>query len=184
MSLLIPPAPHLLQLPITTSWDGTPCRDRQLHGLVTLWSEAAGVWVSATLPQQQPPCIPPVPPYTRVANLWEYDVVECFLAGEDGYLEVELGAGGHFLVLAFTAPRRLANAYEHFIPRMTYQAAGQDNLSWMASLMLPWRMLPRNVQRGNAYVSSRGQYLCYQPLPGTRADFHQPERFPMVRLAD
>ena len=57
--------------------------------------------------------MPDAPRGARVANLWEYDVVECFLVGPDGrYLELELGAGGHFLALLFDAPF-LSHTFTH-----------------------------------------------------------------------
>jgi hypothetical protein len=43
-------------------------------------------------------------------------------------------------------------------------------------------MVPVPVQGVNAYVISRHHYLSYHPLPGPKPDFHQPERFPYVRL--
>ena len=56
---------------------------------------------------QRAPRIPDAPRGARVEGLWEYDVVECFVVGADGrYFELELGAGGHYLALAFDAPRR------------------------------------------------------------------------------
>ena len=82
-----PDAPDVLVLPIVTYWDGTPCTDTRLHGVVTLGAEAEGLCLTAALPHQASPCIPATPPYTRVANLWEYDVVECFIVGAEGYRE-------------------------------------------------------------------------------------------------
>ncbi|MGE3537087.1 MAG: hypothetical protein AB7N91_06560 [Candidatus Tectimicrobiota bacterium] len=179
----IPSAPQELSLPIVTYWDGTPCLDPRLHGVVSLSTEPAGLRLSASLPHQVRPLLPPAPPLTRVANLWEYDVVECFLAGTAGYLEVEFGAGGHFLILAFSAPRQLVQAYETWQPPLTFEPALDDARRWRSSLMLPWTMIPTGWRGVNAYVSSRQHYLCYAPLPGPRADFHQPARFPAVRLS-
>jgi hypothetical protein len=118
-----------------------------------------------------------------VANLWEYDTVECFVAGVESYLEVELGAGGHFLVLDFTAPRVRCNAYEAFVPRLSFAPCLEGKPAWRSSILIPWSMVPVPVQSVNAYVISRHHYLCYHPLPGPKPDFHQPERFPSVRLA-
>lgn len=181
-SMLIPHAPRGLVLSIVMSWDGTPCADTRLHGVVTLCAEAEGLRIEAALPPQEPPHIPDVPPLTRVANLWEYDVVECFVVGEERYLEVELGAGGHFLVLDFTAPRVCLNTYETFVPRLTFEPCPAGGTAWRSSIVLPWAMVPVRVKGVNAYVISRDHCLGYHPLPGPRPDFHQPERFPHVRL--
>src|SRR5438093_12450597 len=104
-AMVIPRSPQVLTLPIVTQWDGTSCTDARLHGLVTLSVADAGLRITASLPQQDRPHIPAAPPCSRVANLWEYDVVECFVVGAEHYLEVELGAGGEFLVRAFARPR-------------------------------------------------------------------------------
>ena len=182
--MLIPHTPDVLALPIVTYWDGTPCADTCLHGVVTLGIEDEGLCITAALAHQACPSVPVTPPGTRVANLWEYDVVECFVVGAEGYLEVELDAGGHFLVLDFTAPRVCRNAYEAFVPRMTFEPCLEGQSVWRSSILIPWSMVPVPVQGVNAYVISRSHYLCYHPLPGPRPDFHQPERFPSVRLAD
>jgi len=181
--MLIPHTPDVLVLPIVTYWDGTSCANTRLHGVVTLGVEAEGLWITATLPHQACPSVPVLPPCTRVANLWEYDVVECFVVGAEGYLEVEVSAGGHFLVLDFAAPRVCRNAYEAFVPRMTFEPCLAGKPVWHASILIPWSMMPVPVQGVNAYVISRNHYLCYSPLPGPKPDFHQPERFPHVRLA-
>ena len=180
--MLIPYAPNALILPIVTYWDGTPCANARLHGVVTLGAEGEGLCITASLPHQACPCVPATPPRTRVANLWEYDVVECFIVGAECYLEVELGAGGHFLVLDFAAPRVCRNAYEAFVPRMTFAPCLEGKPAWRSSILIPWSMVPMHAQGVNAYVISGHHYLCYHPLPGPKPDFHQPERFPSVRL--
>lgn len=181
--MLIPHAPDRLVLPIVTYWDGMPCAEARLHGVVTVCAAAGGLCITASLPPQESPRIPAAPPLTRVANLWEYDVVECFVVGEERYLEVEIGAGGHFLVLAFATPRVRINAYEAFVPRMTFAPCPEGGTAWQARILIPWAMVPVRVTGMNAYVISRDHYLCYHPLPGPRPDFHQPERFPQVCIA-
>ena len=180
--MLIPHAPAVLVLPIVTYWDGTPCSNTRLYGMVTLGAEDEGLCITASLPHQECPCAPATPPRTRVANLWEYDVVECFVVGAERYLEVELGAGGHFLVLDFAAPRVRRKAYEAFVPRMAFEPCLEGQPAWRSSILIPWFMVPDHVQGVNAYVMSRNHYLCYHPLPGPKPDFHQPERFSPVRL--
>jgi hypothetical protein len=182
-SMMIPCFPQALTLPVVTYWDGTPCADVRLHGVVTLSATAEGLRLTASLPHQATPRVPPAPPGTRVANLWEYDVVECFIAGAAGYLEVELGAGGHFLVLAFATPRVCCQAYEALTPPLTFEPRVACGTAWRSSLLLPWAMVPVGVKGVNAYVISGPHYLCYHPLPGPTPDFHQPDRFPAASLA-
>lgn len=160
-------------------WDGTPCENPLLQGTVEIEAWTSGMKIVATLPHQPKPNVPDAPAMTRVANLWEYDVVECFLVGDDKYLEVELGAGGHFLVLDFTAPRVRDNDYEFFQPEMEYEPNAEGG-RWKASIKIPWDMVPKGLKAMNAFVIVGENYLCYHPLPGPKADFHQPDRFPSI----
>lgn len=161
---------------INTYWDGTPCDDPILHGTVDIAKVARGLRVTATLPHQAAPRVPDAPAGTRVANLWEYDVVECFLVGAHKYLEIELGAGGNFLLLDFTAPRVRDREYEHVIPELGYEKDA-GNGRWRASLVVPWDMVPEGLKAMNAFVIVGDHYLCMSPLPGAQPDFHQPDRF-------
>jgi len=131
--VIIPRAPEELALKIDHYWNGVACPDRRLHGAVTLSSTPEGLGITAMLPHQVSPNIPAQPPGTRVANLWQYDVVECFIVGSRKYLEVELGAGGHFLILDFCrrAPRIRDHEYEHFRPTLDwFPSAPEDSGRW------------------------------------------------------
>lgn len=161
---------------IKTFWDGTLCENLLLRGTVDLRREEHGLRITATLPTQPGPHVPKAPPMTRVANLWEYDVVECFLVGAEKYLEVELGAGGHFLVLDFTAPRVRDQEYVNLVPDMTYDQDAGDG-RWKSSIVIPWEIVPKGLKAMNAFVIVRDNYVCLSPLPGPQADFHQPDRF-------
>jgi Ser/Thr protein kinase RdoA (MazF antagonist) len=183
--LIIPRAPNELGLRIDRYWDGAVCPDRRLHGGVTLSSTPEGLRIAATLPHQAPPNIPPQPPRTRVANLWEYDVVECFIVGSRKYLEVELGAGGHFLVLDFCthAPRVPDHEYESFRPLLEWlPSVPQDRERWRSSIVIPWAMVPTRAHALNAFVIVRDHFLAYHPTRGSAPDFHQPQTFPAARL--
>jgi hypothetical protein len=179
-ALQIPAAPDFLLLPIERSWDGGDCREPRLHGRVRLQTCGDGLAVEASLPHQRVPRVPDEPRGARVADLWEYDVVECFLVGAGGrYLEVELGAGGHFLVLAFEAPRRLADAHVGLSPERSFQ---RDATGWRSRVLIPWSVLPPDLRALNAFVIAGGAHLAYHPLPGAELDFHQPQHFPAARL--
>jgi hypothetical protein len=167
-------------LPIERLWDGTACPHAHLHGRVELAAQDDGLEIVAGLPHQPTPRIPDAAKGTRVANLWEYDVVECFLAGAGGrYLEVELGAGGHFLVLSFSAPRVCSDSHEDLRPSLDFTS---DPTGWRARLVLDWALVPRGLEALNAFVIAGGAHLAYAPLPGSAPDFHQPARFPRAAL--
>lgn len=178
--LLVPRAPERLVLPVERHWDGAACPHVHLHGRVELSARDDGLELGASLPHQPAPRIPDAPAGTRVANLWEYDVVECFLVGADGcYLEVELGAGGHFLVLSFSAPRVRSDAHESLRPALDF---ARDADGWRAHLVLDWALVPTEITAVNAFVIAGGAHLAYGPLPGSAPDFHQPARFPRAAL--
>lgn len=173
---VIPRAPERVVLPIARFWNGAPCPERHLHGEVDLMAGEGGLELGASLPHQPAPRIPAAPAGTRVANLWEYDVVECFLVGAGGrYLEVELGAGGHFLVLSFSAPRVCSDSHETLRPRLDFSC---DARRWQARILLEWGLVPPGLAALNAFVIAGGAHLAYRPLPGSAPDFHQPAHFP------
>ena len=178
--LRIPRAPAALELRVERGWDGAPADDPLLCGIVRLQSTPEGIAFEASLPHQASPRVPGAPAGTRVANLGEFDVVECFLVGRDGrYLELELGSGGHFLALRFDAPRRCSDALEALRPELTHRA---DARGWSARMLAPWRIVPAEIVALNAFVAAGGRLLAHRPLPGGRPDFHQPARFPAARL--
>jgi hypothetical protein len=178
--LVIPRAPERLALGIERFWDGTPCPHARLHGRVELAARGVGLELVASLPHQPKPRVPAAPLGDRVSNLWEYDVVECFLVGAGGrYLEIELGAGGHFLVLSFSGPRIRSDGHESFRPELDFTS---DPHAWCSRLFLDWELVPPALERLNAFVSAGGAHLAYGALPGPAPDFHQPARFPRARL--
>jgi len=183
--VIIPRAPKELRLRIDRYWNGAACPDRRLHGAATLSSTPEGLRITARLPHQASPRIPAQPPGTRVANLWEYDVVECFIVGSRKYLEVELGAGGHFLILDFCnrAPRVRDHEYARFRPAVDWlPSVGEDPGRWRSSIVIPWELVPKRVRALNAFVIVRDHFLAYHPTRGSAPDFHQPGVFPDASL--
>jgi hypothetical protein len=122
----------------------------------------------------------PVPPCTpgRTDGLWEYEVVELFLANEaDSYLELEFGPHGHYLALRFSGIRQLMQR-EIAVSYQTEISGG----AWRGRAVVPASYLPPGVSRVNAYaIHGQGQerrYLAAHAVPGARPDFHQPRFFP------
>lgn len=119
---------------------------------------------------------PSEPPGRRDA-LWEFEVVELFLLGEnDEYLEIELGPHGHWLGLRLTGRRRVV---DDRIPIELSVARSGDR--WTAEARLPGRCLPPGLHAANAYaIHGQGasrRYLASRPVPGDRPDFHRLEHF-------
>ena len=177
--LELPRAPQRLRLPVESGWDGStePAAPR---GVVELSAVDGGLFVRVTLEQGLPPREPPEPRGTRIDRLWEYDVAECFLVGDDGhYFELELGAGGHFLALSFSAPRHRSHGHEGLA--LDVRAERSERV-WRAETVVPRELLPSKLCAVNAFAIAAGHHLAYQKVPGTSPDFHQPAAFPALRV--
>ena len=176
----IPRAPARLRLPIERLWNGAPC-DLPLRGAVELSVAGDALELRASLAQPGLPRVPAAPRGTRVDGLWVYDVVECFLAGAGGrYLELELGADGHWLALSFDAPRVRADAHERLA--LAVSSGRAPGAGWWARTAVPLALLPPGLSAVNAFAIAAGRFLAHHSVPGPAPDFHQPASFPSVRL--
>ncbi len=177
----IPRTPDALSLRITQLWDATTCPDDRLWAQVDLSQSPEGLLVRASAPLLHEQSVPEAPMGSRVDKLWEHDVVELFLVGPGHeYLELELGAGGHFLVLGFSSMRKQSNTYEKFHPIVRFERTAEK--MWMSELILPWKMIPENLRALNAFAIQAGQFMAHTPVPGDKPDFHQPDYFSAVTL--
>lgn len=168
------PLPSRIRSRIDRLWDGTPVPDDEVAGIEIGFSEKEAV-VEVTSPYHDDPA--PTDPPGPTDRLWEYEVVEVFLLGSGGYLEVELGPHGHYLAIEFAGrrePRR------RLIP-IDYRVTSRDATRWSGAAVLPGGLLPANLDRFNACrVHGTGagrRFLSVFPLPGERPDFHRLECF-------
>ena len=114
-------------------------------------------------------------------QLWNYEVVEVFLLGEDNhYLEIELGPKGHYLLLQLHGYRNVSkeglilNHYSHHI----------EHNQWHGVAVIPSDYLPNKLIKFNAYAihgsGTHRQYLSLFPTPFGKykePDFHRLEYF-------
>lgn len=180
--LVIPHQPEVLRLAIGRLWSGEKSPDSRFSALVELQQHEAGILVRAITPPFPAPRIPSAPPGSRVEGLWEYDVIELFFVDEDGqYLEVELGIGGQYLVLGFDAPRHLVADFAD----LSFEVRHEEHSGGRCinEIVIPRELFPTNLKALNAYLIAGGQFFSYHPLPGESPDFHQPDMFPLARLA-
>jgi hypothetical protein len=155
--------------------------DPPLHAYVRLSATADALWVEVGMAHQLPARIPDVAPGARVDGLWHYDVVECFLACGDGrYFELELGAGGHYLALAFAAPRQRVRDFARERLDVDWLSTAR---AWTARCAVPRAWLPEPVARVNAFAIARGEFAVHAPVGGSEPDFHRPEAYPEARVA-
>lgn len=180
--MTIPKSPDLLRLSIARLWNGAPCPDPRLGAMVEMTQTDSGVLLRSLSTVRENARIPDAPVGSRVDRLWETDVAELFFVDEDGqYLEVEIGVGGHYLVLGFDAPRHLVADFADLAFKTRHEQRPDGSV--VNEITIPSEMFPMNLKALNAYVIVGNQFLAYHPLPGTEPDFHQPDVFPFARVA-
>jgi len=172
-----------VQAALVLSWDGSPAPEG-VGGRVALEFETLSLTLAWDLVLPGPVRVPSGPP-AYMDSLWEWDVIELFLAAPDRlegrprYVELEIGAGGHWLALAFDDVRRRSSELRELAPTIESHV---DGLRWTGTVRTylrrliphagepPWRGL---IAFGAGTPEQR-LLLTSTPLPGTVADFHQP----------
>jgi len=167
-----------MELEIANCWDGEPAPDERVTVRVRLDDSDLRVEVDARYWGDPRPTQPP----GRVDRLWEHEVVEVFLLGDDErYLEIEMGPHGHYLVLQLNGRRQV----ERQALLMEYEAHISEGC-WHGQARLPRELMPPNVRRGNAYamhgVGDARRYLAAFPAPGPQPDFHRLDCFGIIEL--
>jgi len=179
VALEVPAVPRSVALDVSRRWDGAALASG-LRGRVALSAAEDALHVRASLASPHPPRVPDAAAGTRVDGLWTFDVVELFAVAADGrYLELELGGGGHWLALAFDAPRRRAARQPSGALRVEREGSGAQ---WCCRCALPRGWLPEPLVRANAFASAGGELAAHHPVPGEVADFHRPHDFPALRV--
>lgn len=167
-----------MRLVVENQWNGEKSPRPDVRAEVSFEQVEGGMAVKASMPRREDEKVPDAPARTRVENLWEYDVVELFLVGDDGkYLEIELGPGGHYLILGFDGVRRRSDGHIGLDPHIEMK---KDDRSWSSSCLLPPSIVPTPLKAVNAFVIASGLYLAAFPVPGEKPDFHQPGAFPTL----
>lgn len=148
---------------------------------VRLRGAEGGLWVEVEAPFHGDP-LPDAPP-GRLDKLWEYEVVELFVAGSGEpvrYTELELGPGGHYLLYQLCGVRQPERTDAPIDPVIT-----QQGTRWTARVFLPDALLPPAPWRVNATaIHGRGaarRYLSAADLGPGGPDFHRPDRFLPVK---
>ena len=121
-------------------------------------------------------------------GLWEWDVIELFLAspGSTRYLELEIGPGGHWLALGFADVRRRDRELRELEPLIEQTQSGP---TWSGRTIVPLSGVERYAGSGpwsGVVVAVLGEpvaghiHLSSAALPGSRPDFHQPASWPPI----
>ena len=163
-----------MRLEIASTWDGQPIAREEVAS-VSVARDATSLVVMVEAPYHGDPR-PGAGP-GRTDRLWDYEVVEVFLLGQqERYLEIEMGPHGNYLVLLLAGRRQV----ERQALLMEYEAR-VNALRWQGRARLPLAYLPDAAGRGNAYsvhgVGPRRRYLAAYPVPGREPDFHRLDCF-------
>lgn len=164
-------------LRVRHTWDGQRVGDAEAVN-VRLGVSAGCLVITVDAPAHGDPAPPHAPGSTPA--LWEHEVVEVMLLGDDDrYIEVELGPGGHYLVLSLHGRRnveRQGMAIDYRVERRGSR--------WAGIARLPAAWLPPGLDRVNAYaihgVGPARRYLAWRPPRGPRPDFHRLSAFGRV----
>lgn len=164
-------------LTIAHTWNGAPLDPAEQVNL-TLETVGAGLRVVVEAPYHQDPA--PPGPAGPCPGLWNYEVVELFVVGEDStgprYTEFELSPHGHHLVLCLAGVRQIV---EQGLP-LSYTASIAAS-RWHGEMWLPHLLLPPSPHRLNAFamhgLGPSRRYLAMAPVPGEAPDFHRLQYF-------
>jgi len=161
-------------------WSGDPLREDEHARIDLTLGEAIEIDIDAAFHGDPPPSVPP----GRCDRLWDYEVVELFLLGEDErYLELEFGPHGHFLALRLEGRRRIVAS--DLAVAFTAERRGAR---WLGHARVPLDGLPPGLRAANAYaIHGEGEarrWLAWAPVPGPQPDFHRLECFPALARAE
>ncbi len=168
----------MIPLLVGSTWCGGPAEASE-RVQVRVWAEQGELFVEVDAPEHGDP--PPPGPIGSTWGLWDYEVVELFIAQGETYTELELGPAGHYLLLRLEGVRQIV---ERELPlRYTVSRSGGR---WRGLARLPASLLPPQPWTANAYAihgeGAARRYLAAYPTGGAAPDFHQLASFQPLSL--
>jgi len=161
-----------VEIQINQLCDGAPAAKGE-HTTITLVAQADALQVHVDAPYHGDPV--PLHPPGPTPRLWEHEVVELFLFGTDAhYLELELGPGGHYLVLQLHGIRHIVARVDN----LEFPRPRLHGKRWLGMATVPTSLLPDGLGHVNAHAihgqATKRRYLSAFSGPGA-PDFHRPE---------
>jgi hypothetical protein len=148
---------------------------------------------------------PPTAPIGPLWKLWEWEVVELFIVGqEQHYLELEFSPHGHYLVLKLHTIRNIIQSlisleYQSSLfpsSQFYYSSINHHFMKksqWYGQAIIPFNLLPPPyINTTEEYDYHINMFMCYQhnnkkqyafayPLEGKQPNFHQIQKYPSWR---
>lgn len=166
-----------MTLRLEHDWAGEPVG--HVHAELTLSASTAGLRLEAWARRFEGAPVPHPP--GRAPRLWEHEVLELFLLGDDAhYTELEFGPHGHWLGLRLEGERHCVDDALVLAPKISAVSSSR----WSLRCELPWSLLPPGCGRLNAHaivgLPGARQYLSWRGTPerreaGQGPDFHRLE---------
>ena len=162
---------------IKYTWDGFLLPENEWVYFSLLFLENGDLEINIEAPFYDDP--PPEGKKGSFWQLWEYEVAEIFLVGENGhYTELEFSPHGHYLTLCLDGPRSVISKEA----TLQYKSTIIEKI-WKGHSIVPQNLLPSSIHRVNCFSiygqNENRKYLSYSPLPNKEPNFHQPDRFPL-----
>lgn len=185
---------------ITKTWDNQTTDIKitvKLSTTILYPSTESQLEITVDAPFYDDPHMPDDAPKESFMGLWDYEVVELFLLGnDDHYLEIELGPKGQYLLLQLKGYRnaimtQMSLYNNHFNATITDKnnPYPDGNATWHGRAVIPNCYLPQNITKFNAYAihansseisNDNRTYMSLFPVPTGKyegADFHRLEYF-------
>jgi len=163
-----------MRLVIDKTWDGSPLPDEE-HASLDLAIEGDHLVIDVDAPFNGDPA--PAGPLGPTDRLWEHEVVELFVVGEDAhYTEIELSPHGHHWVLRLQGVRQPVERGVDIAFSPTIQGD-----RWTGRARIALAHLPTVRRTCNAFriagVGAERRFFAWAPVPGPGPDFHRLEHF-------
>lgn len=160
------------KIAITRSWDGLELgKEHHIELQLQILEDVLDIRFQA--PFYNDP--PPKAPAGSLNGLWEYEVVEVFIAHGETYTELEFGPHGHYLLLKLEGVRNLVVGelplnYTSFLENDGWKGEAQVKLSDLPAF--PWTFNAFAIHGVHSRV-----YKAAFPPGGAEPDFHRLDSF-------
>lgn len=165
-------------LTINQTWEGEKLQSKDEANVSVNWLKNGDLRIVIDAPFANDP--KPICEKASCWKLWEYEVVELFLAGAGDpapYTEVEISPWGNYLVIQLLGER---NMVATDLP-LDVRLISREGKRWWAEAVLDKKLIPNGNLLVNAYrvsgVESNRHYHVMTPMDSEQPDFHLVSQF-------